>query len=80
MLVIKVEIWPHGDGKKRKEIARMKIINNGKCENRPYLGNYDCEIKDDHHNTFEENIVENHDRMDSVWFLVCKVLQNFFFG
>lgn len=27
MLVVKIELWPNGNGRKRREIARMKISN-----------------------------------------------------
>lgn len=29
MLVIKVELWPHGDSERREEIAQMIIANDG---------------------------------------------------
>ena len=42
MLVVKIELWPHGQKKKRKEIGRMYIGNDGTGS--PMRGNYDVYV------------------------------------
>lgn len=64
MLVIKVELWKHGDEKQKKTIAEMKIINTGDHVLRPLYGNYVAKIKD-----MKAKIL-NHDRRDNVWYLI----------
>lgn len=41
MLVVKVELWPHGDESRSKEIARTYIFNKGGSHSR---GNYGVRV------------------------------------
>jgi hypothetical protein len=40
MLVIKIELWPGGNGQKAQEIGRLHIINRGDHPDTPRRGNY----------------------------------------
>ena len=43
MVVVKVELWPHGDESKAHEIGRMEIVNDGTGNHA--VSNYDVELK-----------------------------------
>ena len=66
MLVIKVEIWPHGDEKRKEIIEEMKIINVSDHPMRPLYGNYKIESDG------TKAKVLHHDRRENVWHLVRK--------
>jgi hypothetical protein len=42
MVVVKIEIWPHGDESKAREIGRAKIANDNSGTSA--LGNYEIEL------------------------------------
>ena len=66
MLIIKIEIWPHGNESQKYTIDEMKIINTGDQPLRPLYGNYRIELGD------KNTKVEYHDRRENVWNLVYK--------
>ena len=66
MLVVKIEIWPHGNKDQKYTIDEMKIINTGDHPLRPFYGNYKIELGD------KNTKVEYHDRRETVWNLVYK--------
>jgi len=73
MLIIRIELWPFGVKENAREIASLKITNNGSHSDRPDFGNYDAILED---GTRYENIVENHLRAEGSWRLVMKALHH----
>lgn len=75
MLRIIVQLVPFGDESRAKEIHRMVIANTG--EN---YGNYEAWIGKDEWTKTEALFgkVNNHDRSQSVWFLIKKVIESCF--
>lgn len=71
MLVVKIEIWPYGDEKAKREIANAKIWNTG--TGTIEKGNYDSIFISDLHGEFRANL-KNHDRSLNVWKLVQKLI------
>jgi hypothetical protein len=43
MIVVKIELWPHGYESKKVEIGRMTITNRGDSDN-PKRGNYTVQV------------------------------------
>ena len=71
MLVVKVELWPDGDGRKRETLANVRITNDGTGDGR--VGNYDVT-----HLTAERHIIagsiKGHVREQGYWPLVARVM------
>lgn len=86
MLVIKIELWPHGAETEAKEIGRTYVTNDG--TGTPRRGNYDVHVcrKDNLRrpthpdaNAVREARVEDYPRQSyNVWQLVKKALANAF--
>lgn len=77
MIVVKVELWPHGDARKAKELTRMAIANDASGDS--LYGNYDVVV---HNNQqFRKGVwrtgqVKGHDRSISPWYLVRSALDS----
>lgn len=76
MLRITVELVPHGDEDRAKEIAQMVIANDGTGD--PYLGNYEGWIGADEYTDepAKFGIIKGHDRSKGVWELVRLMLKS----
>lgn len=85
MLIVKVELWPHGDGDRAQELGRMAIANVGGTDTRGdytvHLGKGDDAAGGDFDGQVglteveREGDVYNHPRLtESVWSLVAKSL------
>lgn len=86
MLIVKIELWPGGDGARARELGRMAIANVGGTET---MGDYTVHLGKGHdfaHGGFNgqvgltevqlEGDVYNHARLKaSVWLLVAKALR-----
>lgn len=77
MLVLKIELWPHGDRKRSKVIATGIIVNDGTGDLK--TGNYDCIFADgpDYLDSLDAKMVrvEGFERTKkSVWQLVYNAL------
>lgn len=77
MLVVKVELWPHGDGTQAKELGRMVIAHSGPAIKGGY--NYTvrarAEAWDPIHGVAEgDGVVKGYDRLQHVWNLVREAL------
>lgn len=74
MLVVKVELWPHGDRTKRRELGQMTIGNvGGDIERGDYLVNASerpSDITGLPDGMDEEFLVKNHKRQQSVWAII----------
>ncbi len=71
MIVVKIEYWPFGDKKRKKEIGEMRIQNN--LTGTESVGSYDVEIapaKD-----IREHGKCTHERSKSVFHLVLAALK-----
>jgi hypothetical protein len=75
MLVIKVEMWPGGDGMRRRELGRMKIANTGSSGD-PKRGNYRVNLMRKGNKTVQRTCrVDNYPRLSyPVWELVRRAL------
>lgn len=86
MLVVRVEMWPHGDETRKETIATGIIINDGTSDSAK-LGNYNSAFTHgdwDPHKLYEYSAadqirlgaVKNHFRLqESVWSLVAKCIK-----
>ena len=77
MIKLIIEIHPHGYSDLKKEIASMKIVNNGTSKDRPHTGNYDITIKSTGTDLDETTVVQvnDHIRSEGIWELVYKALR-----
>ena len=89
MLIIRVELWPHGSAIGKKEIARMRIYNDGTGQH--LVGNYvgetwsgeSTEMLDEsqaNSKVSRRNIVMDWPRALHVWNLVQQMLANMDYG
>lgn len=74
MLVVKVEIWPHGDEKAARELGRAEIGNVGGDE---VTGVYRASFKGATQPSSVERLVHLRDR--GFWWLVMAVLESAFY-
>lgn len=72
MIVVKVEIWPFGDGKSRREIGRMRIANDG--SGTMGIGNYRFTIDPLTDRTVSGSVC-SHQRSRGVWELLRACLE-----
>jgi hypothetical protein len=70
MLVLKLELWPHGNQSAAREIGRMTIVNVGGSERH---GDYAVAIADDTGERWQAE-VHGHPRKAKAWWLVAKAL------
>ena len=73
MLVVKVEIWPHGNEVKAEEIGYLRIINDGMASDGSGdspIGNYIIADK-----LVKLGRVEGHKRDDGFWPLVKRAIE-----
>lgn len=83
MLVIKIELWPHGDEARRQTIATGVIVNDGtgSAEMANYdahFANGDVDVRDvveTAHNARVENFLRGH----GAWYLLRVALQNWYY-
>jgi hypothetical protein len=78
MLVVKIELWPHGDESRARELGRMLISNRGDHPNRPKRGNYRVRLLRRGSKTAvtREATVEDYPRQSyPVWTLVKRALE-----
>ena len=71
MLIVRVELWPHGDELRKEEIGKLVIANDG--TGTAVFGNYDIELSEKERET-EKGRVETYFRKHSVWVLVKRAL------
>lgn len=76
MLVIKIEVWPHGSEYNKKLLGTCKIVNNGNGTKE--FGQYDCEFEsfqNELRTHLHRSQVKNHERYEeSVWVLLMKAI------
>lgn len=60
MLVIRIDLWPHGDATRCKTIATGRVINTG--TGTPSRGNYRIELRDVLGRLWKSGVVENFPR------------------
>lgn len=70
MIVVKVELWPHGNQSEAREIGRMTVANVGGNERH---GDYAVHIADDT-GLRAAGEVHGHPRSAKIWWLLAKAL------
>lgn len=74
MLVVKVELWPHGDRTRKRELGQMTVSNiGGDVERGNYLvqaSEHPSDVTGLDKGLNESFVVQNHLRRSSVWALV----------
>lgn len=81
MLVVKIELWPHGDEQKKREIGRTYIWNTG--EGNVDKGEYAVAVcrrgSKERNNLTRTGLVKNYPRTKyNVWRLVIRALRSAF--
>jgi hypothetical protein len=71
MLITTIEIWPHGCKDLRREIGRVKIVND--LTGTPEFGNYKVQIELDGKTV--KATVKDHDRQLSPYHILYKALE-----
>lgn len=74
MLVVKIELWPHGAEKNKKQLHQIVIINTLKNKRRPEYGDYI--VNDEKGNNIE---ITNHLRSNGAMSLVKLALETLLF-
>lgn len=79
MVVVKIELWPLGNEKHKREIGRAKIWNDGTGDRN--TGNYEAELSHsglfyNKDKTWKKSKVKNHPRMHSPYSLVYHAFKN----
>lgn len=73
MLVIRVELWPKGDGRRKKKLGEMRIVNTGTGTHE--RGNYVAEVDTQRRAVWQVGEVEGFPRLSRhAWYLVAKAL------
>jgi hypothetical protein len=89
MLIIRIELWPFGDEDRKKEIARMRIYNDGfgNLNYGHYVGEIwygdstkELDYAQANNNVKKQSIVKNWPRELHVWNLVQQMLSNMNYG
>lgn len=80
MIVVKIELWPHGDETKRKDLGYAAIALNAVSEDRK-IGNYDVALSHngnffDKEGIWKSGQVIGHNRGDSVFVLIGHAIIN----
>lgn len=75
MLVIKIELWPGGDGTRARTLATGRIVNNATGDEG--CGNYYVFLKDARNRPWKSGHVHNFPRKRLLaWDLLCRALVN----
>jgi hypothetical protein len=75
MLVIRIELWPHGDMNRRKTLATGTIANTG--TGTPTRGNYRVQLNDALGRPWKSGTVEDFPRKRLLsWDLLLRALRN----
>ncbi len=74
MIKITIELWPHGNEKKKKIIGIGTIVNDGTGNHE--VGNYKFHLEDKNNGTLAGSLC-GHLREDGVWTLIKKCLDRF---
>jgi len=78
MIVVTIEIWPHGDCSYARELGQMIITNDGFNPYHPFKGNYTVSKRLKTVKSARQTRVTNWPRKyRTVWELVFKALKNF---
>ena len=77
MIVIKIELWPAGFERYKKEIGRMEIVNDGSSQD-PKRGNYDVRLfRRGSNKILRDGKIEDHARKSAtIWKLVRKAIDS----
>lgn len=73
MIIIKVELWPHGDEERKEEIASAKLWNDGSGDNE--IGNYEYTLYGKKKTEIQGGFLKGFKRLDGhVWDLICGMM------
>ena len=78
MIVVKIELWPHGIESRARELGRMLIDNQGGTHTR---GDYRVRVlrKGSKDKVLRECKVDNYPRQSyNIWRLICRALKGTF--
>lgn len=70
MLVVKIEIWPYGDKKKKRKLYELKIAN---ISNNPDVADYMIDVNNGDGLNLLRDWVNKHVRSDGLFVLMKKV-------
>ncbi len=75
MLVVKVELWPHGQESQARTLGTIRIANDG--TGTPRRGNYDYAMRGGRHRMMKTGRITDYARQAyNPWELVRRILQD----
>lgn len=80
MIMITIELWPHGQEERKRVIGTVKIVNDGSGTNQVGVYDYTVLGHDSYDDSWREvasGRIKRHQRAGGVWALIKKVFMQY---